>query len=298
MQKAFCVLLLVLAFVFRADAQATATVTSTFSNTNSNTNSWTPTNSNSVSPSNSLTGSNSGSNSVSGTRPASVSVTRSAAPTTSNSWTATPSWTQTVPSPPAPVGLVNRCLNHIVNICPSWSNPPGIVFQSFNLIYRVTGTVTPPNVISVRSTSGRVTSLLPATSYDFNVEGILNGVTSLLSTTSVFVTAAADPKLVKTRDITNIACTNVKSATTRRSVILCTWTAALDPVLELRVKAHCQSPIREPNEVRKHYFGSRALATTITLNLNRDVATCEVFIKARYARRPASRHHLTVIMAQ
>jgi len=298
MQKAICVILLVLALVFRADAQATATVTGTNSVSNTNTNSWTPTNSNSNSGSNSLSPSTSGSNSVSGTRPASVSVTRSSAPTTSNSWTATPSWTQSNPPPPAPIGLTNRCLNHIVNICPSWANPPGIVFNSFNLIYRVTGTVTPPNVINVRTTSGRVTSLLPATSYDFQVQGILNGVSSLLSATSVFVTAAADPKKDPTRDIRNIACTNIKSTTTRRSVILCTWSAALDPVLELRIKAHCQSPIREPNEVRKHLFGARAQATTVTLNLNRDVATCELYFKARYARRPASRHHLTVVMAQ
>jgi len=36
----------------------------------------------------------------------------------------------------------------------------------------------------------------------------------------------------------------------------------------------------------------------ITLALNRDVATCEVYFRARYARRPASRHHLTVVLGQ
>jgi len=226
-------------------------------------------------------------------------------PDPSNSWTPTVTVTNTVPSPPAPVNLVNLCPNHIVNICPSWSDPTGITFNSYILTYLVNGTVTPVFVITLTASSGRVTALLPNTSYAFSVQGVLNGVTSLASTVSFFVTDPADPKLsdndvtiTPKRDITNIACTNVKSTVTNRSVILCTWTAALDTVVELRIKARCTSEIREPDEVRKHLFGSKATQTTITLNMNRDVAVCEVFFRARYARRPARRYHLTVIMGQ
>jgi hypothetical protein len=296
--KAICVLFIVLALVLQVNSQASPSNSASLAISTSNTNSWTPSGTITV------TGSNSNSNSITGTitvtpsRTVTVSVTRTSAPSTSNSWTTSVTVTNTVPSPPAPVSLTNLCPNHIVNACPSWSDPTGITFNSYILSYRISGSTNPPNVITLTATSGRVTALLPATTYDFFVQGILNGVTSLVSTTVQITTAAADPKLDKTRDINNIACTNVKSTVTNRSVILCTWSAALDTVLELRIKARCTSEIREPNEVRKHLFGTRATVTTVTLNMNRDVAVCNVYFRARYARRPASRHHLTVIMGQ
>jgi len=299
MQKAVCVLLLVLALVFRADAQASQSNTQsnapsipssvTPSNSNSNTPSWTNSNSNSLTPSNtnSISVSNSGSNS------------KSVSPSNSNSWTSSGSASNTYPQPPAPTNVVNKCANHIINICPSWTNAPGFVFRDTLVSYKVTGSAAAPTVLTVITTSLRIIGLQPATSYDFVIQNVLpNGVLSLPSATATFVTAAQDPKANKTLDIHNIVCTNTKNPTTLRSVITCTWAAAADPVVELRIKARCTSIIREPDEVRKHLFGARAQVTTVTLNMNRDVATCEVFIKARYARRPASRHHLTVVMGK
>jgi len=296
--KAFCVLLVVLALVFQVNSQASPSNSASLAPSVSVTSTWTVTGTVTVTGTNSGTNSLTPTVSITPTRPPSVSNTRSSAPSTSNSWTPSTSATSTFPPPPAPVGLTNVCPNHIVNACPSWSDPTGIIFDSYILTYVVTGTVSPIFTITLTPTSGRVTALLPATSYDFTVQGVLNGVASLSSTVLTVVTAAADPKLDKTRDISNIACTNVKSTVTNRSVILCTWGAALDTVVELRIKARCTSTIREPDEVRKHLFGSKATATTVTLNMNRDVAVCEVFFRARYARRRASRHHLTVIMGQ
>lgn len=297
--KVVCALLLLLAFVFGVNAQASSSVTATSaptpSTSNSFTNSGSPSGPASVSPS--LPPSLSSSNSL--TRTPSLAPSRSNSVSNTNSWTSSNSGSNTVTPPPAPTTPTNGCPNHIINICPVWNPPAGVVFAHYNLYFRVTGSTAAPTVFQVSGNSVRITNLTPSTSYDFAVEGVLaNGVRSILSGTATFVTAAPDPKRDKARDISNIVCNNVKSSTTNRSVIQCSWTAAQDTILELRVKASCVSEIREPNEVRKKLFGTRAQATSITLNMNRDVATCEVFIKARYARRLASRHHLTVVMGQ
>jgi len=203
--------------------------------------------------------------------------------------------------PAAPVNVINRCLNHIVNICPGWSDPAGVVFATYEVSYVVQGSGAIPTIINFATNSGQVSGLLPATTYDFFVTGITGaGVRSLPSITVAFTTDPADAKLDPTRDITNIQCNDLKdTASHDRYEIVCTWTAAA-PVTPIRInaKVHCVSAIREPLTVRKNFYGTAAAATTVTFHVHRDVATCAVYLRAFYPRRPASRHSLTVITGQ
>jgi hypothetical protein len=149
----------------------------------------------------------------------------------------------------------------------------------------------------VTSLSGRITNLLPETSYDITVRGILaSGLTSAPSTVATFVTAAADPKADPTLDISNIVCVSAIDATTERSVISCSWTAAAETLTRLVIKYRCVSVVRKNSSNKKRLYGAAAQVTSINLNVNRDVATCAVFFRAYYARRPATRTGLTVIM--
>jgi len=274
--------------------------------TNSNT--FTPSNSNSHSASNahSSSPSNSGSNAPS----TSTSGTRSNNPTTSNSWTPSPSWTvtksnsvtpsATTPPGPAVILVDNRCKNHIVNACPIWSDPPGVFYPRYLVtISPACVGCSPAFPFTTTRTSGRIKGFLPATTYTITIQGIsTKGVLSLPAPLT-FTTAPADPKLNPTLDISNIVCTNTINTLTDRSVITCTWNpAAPTPPFRISIKYKCTSAIREPDSHKRNYYGARAAGTTITLNANRDVATCTLRFKAYYPRRAASLHFVTVIMGK
>jgi hypothetical protein len=276
------------------------------SGTNSNT--FTPSNSNSHSASNAP--SNSNSHSASNAPSTSVSVTRSNVPTTSNSWTPSPSWTvtksnsgtpsATTPPGPAVVLFDNRCKNHIVNICPTWSDPAGFFYPRYlvEISPSCTG-CSPAFPFVTASTSGRIKGFLPGTTYTITVSGISSkGVLSLPATLTI-TTAPADPKLDPTLDISNIQCSNTVNAQTLRSVITCTWTpAAPTPPFRISIKYKCTSEVREPDSHKRNYYGARAAGTSLTLNANRDVATCTLRFKAYYPRRAASLHFVTVVMGK
>jgi hypothetical protein len=152
------------------------------------------------------------------------------------------------------------------------------------------------SVIQTSSLSGRITNLLPATSYDVTVIGILaSGLASASSTVATFTTDT-DPKVDPTLNINNIVCVSAIDATTERSVINCSWNAAAETLTRLVIKWRCSSPIGKNSSNKKRLFGAAAQATSVTLAVNRGVATCAVFFRAYYARRPAARIGLTVIM--
>jgi len=149
-------------------------------------------------------------------------------------------------------------------------------------------------------TSGRITNLAPNTAYTVTVQGFeASGLASFVSTPVVFTTSPQDPKLNSTLDIHNVTCVSFKNST--RSVIKCTWLAASPtPPNHLSIKWRCVSPIREPDSNHKRIYQKKGAATitSVILHVNRDVATCTVYIKAYYPRRPATRHILTVIAGQ
>jgi len=196
------------------------------------------------------------------------------------------------------VNVQNLCLHHIINICPSWSAPPGIIFTSYLVTFSTGGVV----VGSFRTsrTSGRVTNLTPNTAYAFTVQGFeASGLGSLVSAPVTFTTDPADAKIVPSEDIHNITCVSAKNPATGRAVINCNWQAA-SPISpsRLSIKWRCVSAIRLPDTNHKKLFGAAAAATSVTLKINRDVATCTIYFKAYYPRRPATRHVLTVLSAQ
>jgi len=201
-------------------------------------------------------------------------------------------------SPPAPINVINACPNHIIHICPSWSNPTGFSYPQYEVSFIQSGCATCTATTFLTSQrSGRVSNLLPATSYDFTIVGILgNGVRSLPSTAVTFTTDPSDPKLDPTKDINNIVCNSVYDTTEERFEINCTWNAAAEALTRLVIKWRCTSPIRKNASNKKRLYGAKAQATAVTLHVHRDVATCAVFFRAYYARRPANRHALTVIM--
>jgi len=293
----FLVLGLIFGLAFQTLAQPTPTVTAT--NTNSVTGTVSVTNS--VSNTNTVSNTVSGTVTVTGTRTGSItgsgsnSVSNTRSGTISNTLSA--SATNTVTPPPAPFNVTNLCKNHIINICPSWSVPAGFVYTSF--LVTVSNTTTTSTFLS-SFTSGRITNLAPNTAYTVTVQGFeASGFGSLISAPVVFTTSPQDPKLNATLDIHNITCVSFKNTT--RSVIKCSWLpASPTPPTFLSIKWRCVSPIREPDSNHKRIYQKKGAATitAVILHVNRDVATCTVFIKAHYPRRPATRHVLTVIAGQ
>jgi len=196
------------------------------------------------------------------------------------------------------VNIQNLCLHHIINVCPSWSDPPGFVFVQYIVTISTGGVVV--GTFTTSQTSGRITNLLPNTAYDVTVQGFeKNGLGSLVSAPVTFTTDPADAKIVPTEDIHNITCVSAKDPTSGRAVINCNWLAA-NPISpsRLSIKWRCVSDIRLPDSNHKKLYGAAAAVTSVTLKVNRDVATCTIYFKAYYPRRPATRHVLTVLSAQ
>jgi hypothetical protein len=243
---------------------------------------------------------------------------QSSSDTGSNSWT--PSWTKsntnsvtgtgtqtgtgssspsvTYPQPPAPVNLVNLCLNHIINVCPSFDDPVGFPFNLYRIYFRPqTSTVVTRYTTTLNSL--KITNLTANTIYDVWVQGVNTGVGvwSANSTVVQFVTSPADPKKDTTRDIQNFQCFQIRNALTGRVALNCTWSAALDPVQHVNVKAHCVSAIREPLLIRKRLWGTKATQTWVQIAINRDDATCNVYGRFYYVRRPTTRHSFKIVVS-
>jgi len=247
----------------------------------------TPSNSNSGSISGSSSGSSSGSGSGSGSASNSGSGSNTHSQTASGSNTVTP--------PPAPINVVNLCLNHDTYICPSWTVPAG-VYVSYIVAFTPTGGAT--TTVTTFQTSGRVSGLTPGTDYVFVITGVTaSGLQGIPSAPVTFTTSLHT-------DLSNIVCDDVRDGTTRRNVIQCTWTAASPPPDRLVIKWRCVSAIRLPDSHKKRYYGAGAAITSVQLNVHRDVATCTVFFHPYYIRqvgppaiiRPGTRRSVTVIM--
>jgi hypothetical protein len=198
-----------------------------------------------------------------------------------------------------PTNVTNRCPGHIRNICVGWDDPAAS-FASFivTLTNTLTGLVHGPITVT-GATSWRFNGLNAATPYSALVTGVVGGTGLQVSAAAVtFTTDPADPKLDPTLDIRNIVCDSVLVTTTvpSRNVIQCSWTAAAQLLTRLVIKWRCLSEVRERDSNKLRIFGAAAQATSIQLNVNRDVATCTVHFHAYYVRRPATRHQLTVVM--
>jgi len=220
------------------------------------------------------------------------------APATSSGAAASVSSTPsgTYPQPPAPVGLVNRCLGHKVNICPEWSDPPGFSFNLYRLYYKVQLSTTESR-ITTASTSTRVFPLPAGTLFDFWVAGVDvgNGVWSANSTAVTMQTIGPDPKLDPLRDVQGFACAAVPDDGTgtqheSRTAIQCTWTAALDTVRQINYKVHCTSPDFEPLTIKKRKYGAAAAAAVSAyFHVHRESGKCVVHARFYYADRPSAR---------
>jgi hypothetical protein len=247
------------------------------------------------SASNPASSSNSNTNSVSGSISVSASGTGTWTRSGTNSWSPTGSASVTYPRPPTVVGLENFCKGHITNICPAWSDPAGFVFVEYEITIS-NGTFS--NTFRWPNTSVRISNLAPNTNYNITVEGVLaNGVRSLPSSISV-TTDAADAKIDPALDIRNIACVSaIDPADHNRVEVDCTWTAAATTPSRIAVKVRCVSDIREPLFIRKKFFGARAAVTSYTFHVHRDVATCNIFFRSYYPRRPARRQHLVILVS-
>jgi hypothetical protein len=214
-------------------------------------------------------------------------------PSVTGSGTGSPTGTPSIsyPTPPAPINLANKCLGHIINICPSWEEPLGYTFVS----YRLYGTLQGSGVVGVIRTSrtdGRITNLTPGSLYDVWVQGQdANGVWSINSTIVTMTTDAADPKKDPTRDIQGFSCAQTTNPVNNRRAALCSWTAALDTVRQINYKVHCVSTVREPTLVRRRVYGTAAAAATSAFfAVHRDIATCTFKARFYYLRRATSRH--------
>jgi len=213
------------------------------------------------------------------------------------------SLSQTIPQPPAPSAPVNKCLGHIITICPQWTDSTGKL-NNFRVYYseQTTGVV---NFVLTNQLSTVITNLNPGALYDVWVQGVDTnvGVFSANSTTTIFQLDPADPKLDPTLDISNFACVqaaNPNSDPVGRIGIRCTWTApsptSTNTVQQINIKAQCTSATREDVFIRKTLFGTRATATSFFLAINRDDANCNVFARFFYSRRPTTRHFVNVIL--
>jgi len=271
---------LVLGLILQVSAQAspsgTPSVSVTPSFTNSGTSSWT----NSRTPSWTSSNTNSVSSTVTGTG------------------TGTGTASVTYPQPPAPTIDGNFCLNHIISICPAWTDPAGFSFNNYRLYIQLQGSTT-ISVITTSLNSLLVQGLTPSSSYNVFVQGedTSIGVFSANSSVVVMTTAASDPKNDPSLDIQNFSCAKGTNAKSGRVDIVCTWTAAQDTVVRINFKCHCVSTVDDPLFVRKHYYGTKAAsAVSVTFAINRASATCNIFARFYYARRPTTRHHFQLVV--
>jgi len=142
-------------------------------------------------------------------------------------------------------------------------------------------------VIFTTSTSLIVTPLNPSTSYDFFIQGVnaLGVYSNFNAFALTVVTSAGNPKQVPSIDITNFQCAQFIANSTGRKDISCTWNAPKPPstlrVVEIETKCRCTSLQRQPVFIRKDLAPA---ATSSIYIVNRDVATCVIWVRAIYNR--------------
>jgi len=189
----------------------------------------------------------------------------------------------------------------IIHACISWDEPATATFVSYIVNYRLAGTTGAPTQIATTGTFQKVSGLTPQTSYEFWIVGITAaGISSFDSSFLTVLTQESDAKLDPAKDITNVVCDWFNDRTPGvfpRREIRCSWTAAA-PVQPKRIKAkvHCTSAIREPLFIRKSLYGADATATEVVFHTHRDVATCFIYLRAYYPKRPATRHVSVIIV--
>lgn len=203
--------------------------------------------------------------------------------------------------------IVNKCKNHAQNICPAWTDPTGTLFF-FNVFYRVTGTTLwlQLGASNIFGLSARISGLTASTSYDIKVVGVnLLGVQGNFNAAPVqtFMTSLPTPKQSVSRDISNVMCAQTISNTTNRVNIVCTWVKSPVNPIVIETSCRCTSPVRRSFRIRRDFKGAQAsTVTSVTFQVNRDVATCNIFIKAVYptgfinVRKSGKRNHFVVIL--
>jgi len=216
------------------------------------------------------------------------------------------SLSQTIPQPAAPSAPVNKCLNHIITICPTWTDTTvNQKLNNFRVYYAEQGTGI-VNFVLTNQLSTVITNLNPGVLYDVWVQGVDTnvGVFSANSSITVMQTDPADPKLDPSLDISGFTCVqaaNPRSDPVGRIGIQCSWTApaatSTNTVQQINIKCQCTSATREDVFIRKTLFGTRATATSFFLAVNRDDANCNVFARFYYSRRPTTRHFVNVVLS-
>jgi len=206
------------------------------------------------------------------------------------------------PPPAAPVNLKNKCAGHAVTVCLTWADPTGLLV-SYSVFYRPTGSSISFLEIDTDVPWLVINNLRAATSFDFFVVGFNGlGVESFVSSVLTVVTGASTPKQNPAIDISNVQCAPLVNVNTSRVNIKCTWTAPTKAPVAIEVKCRCVSSVRETVRIRKDITGpAAATATSITFQINRDVANCNIYIKALYGsltnkHQPGTRQHVQLVV--
>jgi hypothetical protein len=155
------------------------------------------------------------------------------------------------------------------------------------------------------SPSLRITNLAPSTNYDFQIIGSNGFAQSAPTPVISFMTGPPTPKQSVASDISNVACKQSKSTLTTRTNIVCSWTKAPVAPLSIALRCKCSSLTRRPIHIRKTYNSTQASTlTSATFQINRDVATCNIYIKAIYGpakgmkghKHPGMMNHIVIIV--
>jgi len=151
----------------------------------------------------------------------------------------------------------------------------------------------------------RLTNLAPSTNYDIQIIGRNVFAQSALSPIVSFMTGPPTPKQSVGSDISNVMCSQSKSTLTRRTNIVCSWNKAPVAPLSISLRCKCSSLTRKPIHIRKIYNSTQASTlTSATFQINRDVATCNIYIKAIYGppkgtkghKHPGMMNHIVIIV--
>jgi len=148
-----------------------------------------------------------------------------------------------------------------------------------------------------------INGLRANTQFEFFVVGFNGlGIRSQPSNLLTLTTGNQTPKQNPLFDISNIQCAQGVNANTSRVNIKCTWTPSPLTAFKIEVKCRCVSSVRETVRIRKDIFGAKAAtASSIVFNINRDVATCNIYFKAFYRTppgrlQPGARQHIQLVI--
>jgi len=274
----------------------TISITTSITATNSVTNSATG----SLSTTQSITATTSWTSTSSWTKTATTSNTASVSPSSS----ATPTSSITYPTPPAPINVLNKCPGHAVTVCLTWNDPTG-TYIAYSVFYKLTSSTTGV-FLQIDTTDSYlvINNLRAGTSFDFIVVGFNGlGVESLPSDTATFVTGPQTPKQNTALDISNVQCAQTVNVNTSRVNIQCTWSPPPTGrnLYAIEVKCRCVSSVRTTVRIRKDLSGAALAANAVTFKINRDVANCNIYIKALYGKppgklMPGTRQHIALVV--